>query len=138
MSNHALSSSKGAGALPHKVVIRNLPANLPESIFWSSAEPYLVTQEGSKPSYNWRDYHAGKLTKSKSKGNRSSTAYVNFESLEDLVTFHANYNNHVFQDKQGNLTQASVEFAPFQKTPKMCKPDPRQGTIEKGALAYPL
>jgi len=118
-------------SVPHKVIIRNLPAALPETVFWSSAEPFLQSHQGPKQPYDWRSYHQGKLGKSKAKGNRNSVAFVNFESLDDLVHFKG-YDGHVFQDKQGNLSQVSVEFAPFQKVPKACKPDARQGTIEKG------
>lgn len=33
----------------------------------------------------------------------------------------------------GNVAEALVEFAPFQRVPRHCKPDPKQGTIHDGA-----
>ena len=58
--NHSVAA---AGAAPHKVVIRSLPALLPEAVFWSSAEPFLVDATTSTPLYDWRTYCPGKVGK---------------------------------------------------------------------------
>ena len=47
-----------AAAEKLKIVVRRLPPNLPEDIFWQSVQPW-VTDETS----TWKKFHAGKTTK---------------------------------------------------------------------------
>ena len=148
-----MSSSKPSKetALPHKVVIRRLPAALPESIFWNTVDPYLVaiaaTLALEGPCYDWRDYHPGKLArKPQYASNQTSTlpsrpsfAVIHFKSLEALVEFRNIFDGHIFQDAKGKQDFARVEFAPFQKWPKQVdKPDPKANTIEQGEVSHHL
>lgn len=116
-----------AGAQRIKAVVRKLPPNLPEEIFWRSCELWVNDNTVKE-----RWYVKGAL-----KGTRLSTsslfsrAYIAFRSPEELATFSQNYDGHLFRDKQGNEFSAIVEFAPSQKLPLTNpKVDARQGTIE--------
>lgn len=53
------SSSAGGGA-PEKLktVIRRLPPNLPEEIFWQSVQPWVTEETAS-----WKQFHQGKMRK---------------------------------------------------------------------------
>lgn len=42
-------------ATKYKVVVRRLPPNLPEPIFWTSVEPWVTAE-----SVTWKSFHAGK------------------------------------------------------------------------------
>jgi len=50
-------------AAPHgnerlKTIVRRLPPNLPEEIFWQSVQPWVTDD-----SISWKVFHAGKLRK---------------------------------------------------------------------------
>lgn len=63
-----------------------------------------------------------------------SRAYINFESHDSVVTFKAAFDGHVFVGSKGNQYRCSVEYAPYQKTPKhTIKKDRKDGTIHSGA-----
>lgn len=67
------------------------------------------------------------------KGTTPARAYIYFKNERLAVEFQRMYHGHVFMDKNGNEGRAFVEFAPFQKVPRIQrKPDPKQGTIEEG------
>jgi len=110
-----------------KTVVRRLPPNLPEDIFWQSVQPWVTVETVS-----WKVYYQGKLKKRFNKENVNSRAYIAFKDEETLATFSREYDGHLFRDKAGNESIAVVEFAPFQKIPsEKKKVDSRLGTIEK-------
>ncbi|KAF8653644.1 hypothetical protein AX16_003796 [Volvariella volvacea WC 439] len=109
-----------------KVVVRRLPPNLPEEVFWQSVQPW-VTDE----TVTWKVYYPGKFKKRLNKENIPSRAYIAFKSDEMLAQFSREYDGHVFRDKAGNESQAVVEYAPYQKIPnERKKTDARNATIE--------
>ncbi|EJD05305.1 uncharacterized protein FOMMEDRAFT_165771 [Fomitiporia mediterranea MF3/22] len=127
-----------------KAVVRRLPPNLPEDVFWQSVQPW-VTDE----SVSWRTFYSGKVRKKYNKENTPSRAYIAFKTAEQLATFSQAYDGHIFRDKsgmtpnlsyhysyrqvKGNESVAIVEFAPSQKVPsEKRKLDPRMGTIDQG------
>ncbi|KAG2361050.1 Smg-4/UPF3 family-domain-containing protein [Suillus spraguei] len=121
-----------------KTVVRRLPPNLPEEIFWQSVQTWVTDD-----SVAWKVYHTGKLRKRANQENVSSRAYIAFKSEEVLATFSREYDGHLFRDKAGfrvifvagNESQAVVEFAPFQKIPsEKKKADARNATIDKASL----
>ncbi|KAF9078390.1 Smg-4/UPF3 family-domain-containing protein [Rhodocollybia butyracea] len=110
-----------------KIVVRKLPPNLPEEIFWQSVQTW-VTDETT----TWKIYYPGKFRSRVNKENIASRAYIVFKDEEQLALFSREYDGHLFRDKSGNESQAVVEFAPYQKVPpEKKKPDARNGTIEK-------
>ncbi|KAF8964760.1 Smg-4/UPF3 family-domain-containing protein [Flammula alnicola] len=110
-----------------KTVIRRLPPNLPERVFWQSVQPW-VTEDTAV----WRIYYPGKLRKKLNKENIPSRAYIAFKNEEQLALFSREYDGHTFRDKTGVESQAVVEFAPYPKVPsEKRKPDTRNATIEK-------
>ncbi|KAG1761120.1 Smg-4/UPF3 family-domain-containing protein [Suillus occidentalis] len=110
-----------------KTVVRRLPPNLPEEIFWQSVQTWVTDD-----SVTWKVYHAGKVRKRANQENVPSRAYIAFKNEEVLATFSREYDGHLFRDKGGNESQAVVEFAPFQKIPsEKKKADARNATIDK-------
>ncbi|KIL65246.1 hypothetical protein M378DRAFT_535188 [Amanita muscaria Koide BX008] len=110
-----------------KTVVRRLPANLPEDVFWQSVQEW-VTDE----TVLWKVFYPGKSKKRINKENIPSRAYIAFKNEELVAQFSKEYDGHVFRDKQGNESQAVVEFAPYQKiSPEKKKVDARNATIEK-------
>ncbi|KAL0946194.1 hypothetical protein HGRIS_012456 [Hohenbuehelia grisea] len=110
-----------------KTIVRRLPPNLPEEIFWQSVATWVSDETAV-----WRTYYQGKLRKKLNKENVSSRAYIAFKNEEHLLAFSRSYDGHIFRDKAGVESQAVVEFAPYQKIPpEKRKVDARLGTIEK-------
>ncbi|TDL28001.1 hypothetical protein BD410DRAFT_781944 [Rickenella mellea] len=110
-----------------KTVVRRLPPNLPEEIFWHSVQEW-VTDE----TVTWKVFRPGKMRKKFYKENIPSRAYIAFKSEELLAAFGQAYDGHLFRDKAGNESYAIVEFAPCQKIPsEKKKVDPRNATIEQ-------
>ncbi|KAF8803356.1 hypothetical protein BYT27DRAFT_7051397, partial [Phlegmacium glaucopus] len=110
-----------------KTVVRRLPPNLPEEIFWQSVQPWV-----SEDTTVWKIYYPGKLRKRANKENIPSRAYIGFKAKEQLALFSREYDGHLFRDKTGAEFQAVVEFAPYPKIPsEKRKPDNRNATIEK-------
>ncbi|KAI6104926.1 Smg-4/UPF3 family-domain-containing protein [Pisolithus croceorrhizus] len=110
-----------------KTVVRRLPHNLPEEVFWQSVQAW-VTEETA----TWKMFCPGKLKKRINKESVPSRAYIAFKNEEVLATFSREYDGHTFRDKSGNESHAVVEFAPFQKVPvEKRKPDSRINTIDK-------
>jgi regulator of nonsense transcripts 3 len=145
--------STHAKANPHerlKTVVRRLPPNLPEDIFWQSVQNWV-----SEETATWKVYHQGKLRKKYTfpsnastlvlthswrlnKENVHSRAYIAFKNEQLVATFSREYDGHIFRDKagayvchsvqfvistcvQGNESQAVVEFASYQKVPPLDK-----------------
>ncbi|KAG9035305.1 hypothetical protein FRB95_011600 [Tulasnella sp. JGI-2019a] len=124
-SKDSRQSSLLGGEARLKVIVRGLPPNLPEAIFWQSVSTW-VTDETT----TWRSFCPGKLRKGLNKENVPSRAYISFKSADKLTEFNRAYDGHLFRDKAGNESEAVVEFAPFQKVPpEKKKNDPRAGTI---------
>lgn len=45
----------------------------------------------------------------------------------------ASFDGHAFINEKGQQYRCSVEYAPYQKAPKVVlKKDPREGTLDKG------
>ncbi|KAJ7079765.1 Smg-4/UPF3 family-domain-containing protein [Mycena belliarum] len=110
-----------------KTVVRRLPPNLPEPIFWQSVQSWV-----SDETVTWKAFYPGKLRKRLNKENVPSRAYIAFKTEEQLAQFSREYDGHLFRDKAGNESYAVVEFAPYQKVPpEKKKADARSGTIEK-------
>jgi len=110
-----------------KTVVRRLPPNLPEAVFWQSVEAWVTDQTVA-----WKTYYRGKFRKRLNKENIPSRAYIAFKTEEQLTQFGKEYDGHLFRDKAGNESYAIVEFAPYQKVPsEKKKPDARNATIEK-------
>ncbi|KAK2463323.1 hypothetical protein APHAL10511_004634 [Amanita phalloides] len=115
-----------AGTERLKTVVRRLPPNLPEGVFWQSVQQWV-----SDDSVTWKAFCPGKLKKKINKENIPSRAYIAFKNEELLAQFSRDYDGHVFRDKQGNESQAIVEFAPYQKIPvEKKKFDARNASIE--------
>ena len=108
-----------------KVVIRNLPPDLPEETFRET-----VDAAGFKGRYGWFDYVRGKA---KTKLTTPSVAYLSFVDEGSLFDFSGSFGGRRFAaDEDGKEYRAAVEYAPYQKVPRG-KPrrDRREGTIEK-------
>ncbi|KAF7965628.1 hypothetical protein HWV62_42619 [Athelia sp. TMB] len=110
-----------------KTVVRRLPPNLPEEVFWQSVQPWVTEETAS-----WKVYHPGKIRKRPNKESIPSRAYIAFRNEEQLATFSQAYDGHLFRDKAGNESIAVVEFAPYQKIPSdKKKADARCNTIDR-------
>ncbi|TRM66901.1 Smg-4/UPF3 family-domain-containing protein [Schizophyllum amplum] len=110
-----------------KIVVRRLPPNIPEGVFWESVQAWV-----SEETVTWRTFWPGKLRTRPDKENVPSRAYIVFKTVEQVAAFGREYDGHLFRDKAGNEFQAVVEFAPYQKVPSdKKKVDARAGTIEK-------
>ena len=49
----------------------------------------------------------------------------------------AKFDGHTFVNERGQQYQCSVEYAPYQKSPKIItKKDPREGTLDKGTIFF--
>ncbi|KAG8216154.1 Smg-4/UPF3 family-domain-containing protein [Butyriboletus roseoflavus] len=116
------------GAERLKTVVRRLPPNLPEEIFWQSVQAWVTDD-----TITWKSYCPGKLrTKRVDKEGISSRAYIAFKNEEQVAAFSREYDGHLFRDKAGNESHAVVEFAPFQKVPtEKKKADARNNTIDQ-------
>ncbi|GAA5954358.1 hypothetical protein JCM3765_004433 [Sporobolomyces pararoseus] len=127
-----------------KAIVRRLPPDLPPAVFWKTVEPWIQRQpavEGGHEAQDnkendtveWSEFKQGIVRKpGKDKDSVYSRAYITFKTPEALIAFHRGYDGWTFKDKTGNMSQAVVEFAPYQKMPTApSKPDPRQGTIDQ-------
>ncbi|KAF8893014.1 Smg-4/UPF3 family-domain-containing protein [Infundibulicybe gibba] len=125
-----------------KTVVRRLPPNLPEDVFWKSVEPWV-----SEETVSWKIYYKGKFRSRwvyspphagismaysrLNKENMPSRAYIAFKNPEQIAVFSQSYDGHMFRDKAGNESYAVVEYAPYQKVPmEKKKADARNATIE--------
>ena len=67
------------------------------------------------------------------KGQRPSRAYLYMNDPLLVYDFRAAFDGHSFVNERGVQFRCSVEFAPYQKAPKVItKKDPREGTLDKG------
>ena len=129
-SKRANKAGNSGGPIKDKVkaVIRRLPPNLPEDVFWQSVQQWVTDD-----AVLWKAFYPGKVRKAYNKLSTPSRAYVAFKTGEQLLAFSQAYDGHTFRDKAGQETHAVVEFAPCQKVPNEKKKiDTRIGTIEQG------
>ncbi|KAF9959204.1 hypothetical protein BGZ70_008934 [Mortierella alpina] len=116
------------GQAKTKIVVRRLPANLPEHVFLDTIKNLVPEQSIDRPT----TWVSGKVSKNPVKGNTFARAYIYFKSEKLAAEFRKAYHGHLFVDRNGNEGRAYVEFAPFQKIPReQRKPDAKQGTIEE-------
>ncbi|UZJ56681.1 hypothetical protein CBS101457_006001 [Exobasidium rhododendri] len=145
------------GKIKLRVVVRRLPPNVPEAVFWKAISPWArvpssllkdekstVEVDDTKVNVEHAVFIPGKLKDGSRRGvnaetgvspHISSRAYIRFKTIEALIDFHRGFDGHLFKDSKGNEYTALVEFAPFQRTPnelaKRRKADPFVGTIEE-------
>ncbi|KAE9406525.1 hypothetical protein BT96DRAFT_810658 [Gymnopus androsaceus JB14] len=79
-----------------KTVVRKLPPNLPEEIFWQSVQTWV-----SDETVTWKVYYPGKFRSRLNKENIPSRAYIAFKNEEQLALFSRDYDGHLFRDKSG-------------------------------------
>ncbi|KTW30180.1 hypothetical protein T552_00657 [Pneumocystis carinii B80] len=110
-----------------KVVVRYLPSSLSEEEFKNSIKE-CISEE-----IEWFTFLPGKISTNRSKNDRYGRAYIKFKSLETLIGFYKSINRHVFSEEKNKEQKVLVEFAPFQKIPRLEKQkhDVRQGTIDE-------
>lgn len=150
------------GKIRLKTVIRRLPPNVPEAVFWKAVSPWVIRPssmiseaseniDDSKANIDYGYFVQGKLKDSSRRrvsadagisSHVFSRAYLHFTTIEALIAFHRGFDGHLFKDAKGNEHIAIVEFAPFQRTPldlvKKRKADQKEGTIEEGKLRKDL
>lgn len=152
------SPSAAKGQFKSKVVIRRLPPNLPEEVFWKAVSPWVrdaadcalliapppggTEGEASTsiphavPTVDYKSFHSGKVKLDANKQNKHARAYVRFLDPTALVEFHKAFDGHIFRDSKGKESVTIVEFAPYQRVhtnSRGRKKDPKQGNIEKDA-----
>ncbi|KAF8273587.1 Smg-4/UPF3 family-domain-containing protein [Lactarius quietus] len=119
--------AKASGSERLKIIVRRLPPNLPEQIFWQSVQPWVTDD-----TVLWKEFYPGKSRKRQNKEDVHSRAYIAFKTEEYVAKFSSDYDGHIFKDKAGNESQAVVEFAPYQKLPlDKKKVDSRNATIDQ-------
>lgn len=119
--------TKASGTERLKIIVRRLPPNLPEQIFWQSVQPWVTDD-----TVLWKEFYPGKSRKRQNKEDVHSRAYIAFKTEEYVAKFSREYDGHIFKDKAGNESQAVVEFAPYQKLPlDKKKVDNRNATIDQ-------
>lgn len=111
-----------------KVVVRCLPPSLSEQTFRELTEKWLFQEQ-----IEWFSFYPGKVSSNRSKNDTYSRAYIKFKSLEALITFYKGFGGYLFKDEKGKEQRVLIEFAPFQKIPRLEKQkhDIRQGTIDE-------
>ncbi|KAF9297083.1 hypothetical protein BGZ88_011105 [Linnemannia elongata] len=124
----ARTKGPNRGQAKSKIVVRRLPANLPEHVFMESIKGLVPDSALDRPT----TWVAGKVSKNPVKANTFARAYIYFKNEKLALEFQKAYHGHTFVDRHGNEGKAHVEFAPFQKIPReQRKADTKQGTIEE-------
>ncbi|KAG0271830.1 hypothetical protein BGZ95_000309 [Linnemannia exigua] len=124
----ARTKGPSRGQAKSKIVVRRLPANLPEHVFLDSIKGLVPDSALDRPT----TWVAGKVSKNPVKANTFARAYIYFKNEKVALEFQKAYHGHTFVDRNGNEGKAHVEFAPFQKIPReQRKADTKQGTIEE-------
>ncbi|KAH9169544.1 hypothetical protein EDB89DRAFT_1984660 [Lactarius sanguifluus] len=107
---------KANGTERLKTIVRRLPPNLPEHIFWQSVQPWVTDD-----TVLWKEFYPGKSRKRQNKEDVHSRAYIAFKTEGYVAKFR-------------NESQVVVEFAPYQKLPlEKKKVDSRNATIDQVA-----
>lgn len=105
-----------------KVIVRRLPPNMSQEEFLNQVSPI--------PDYDYIYSVKGDISLGE---NAFTRVYINFVQIDDVYLFKEKFDNYVFLDEKGHEYSAVVEFAPFQKIPKLRKKpktDPKSGSIE--------
>ncbi|KAF8942623.1 hypothetical protein BGZ47_006298 [Haplosporangium gracile] len=124
----ARTKGPSRGQAKSKIVVRRLPANLPEHVFMDSIKGLVPDSALDRPT----TWVAGKVSKNPVKANTFARAYIYFKNEKLALEFQKTYHGHTFVDRHGNEGKAHVEFAPFQKIPReQRRADTKQGTIEE-------
>ncbi|KAG0299017.1 hypothetical protein BGZ96_000049 [Linnemannia gamsii] len=124
----ARTKGPNRGQAKSKIVVRRLPANLPEHVFLDSIKGLVLDSALDRPT----TWVPGKVSKNPVKANTFARAYIYFKNEKLALEFQKAYHGHTFLDRHGNEGKAHVEFAPFQKIPReQRKADTKQGTIEE-------
>ncbi|KAG0322385.1 hypothetical protein BGZ97_006999 [Linnemannia gamsii] len=124
----ARTKGPNRGQAKSKIIVRRLPANLPEHVFLDSIKGLVPDSALDRPT----TWVAGKVSKNPVKANTFARAYIYFKNEKLALEFQKAYHGHTFVDRHGNEGKAHVEFAPFQKIPReQRKADTKQGTIEE-------
>lgn len=122
------AGSAGGAAPPKlKIVVRRLPANIPEEVFWSSTAQWVNDETAG-----WKVFRKGKVAKSfvpsplapwschltyrmthlacRDKEPTQSRAYILFKSQAALLDFHRSYDGHLFRDKAGAPWRSHIDL----------------------------
>ena len=103
-----------------KVIVRHLPPKFTEEQFLELVDPLA--------SHNYFYVAAGDPKLGKFGYSR---AYINFEAVEDIISFRDKFDGYAVKDERSNVYRMIVEFAPFQRClRKKKKTDAKCGTIE--------
>jgi regulator of nonsense transcripts 3 len=116
------AQTKASGSERLKTVVRRLPPNLPEHIFWQSVQTWVTDD-----TVLWKEYYPGKVKKKLvpdtlvvnsvalsciiiahavsrlNKENVHSRAYIAFKTEEFVAKFSHEYDGHIFKDKAGQI-----------------------------------
>lgn len=98
---------------PLKVVVRRLPAHLPEAVFWRAVAPW-VRRAPEDANVSFAEYCPGKLPSAPHKRERTSTAYIRFTDPADVGAFIRGFDGHILRDRHGHEYTARVEIALYQ------------------------
>lgn len=115
-----------------KVVVRQLPAHLPEDVFWCAVSPWVKRgPDGANVSF--AEYIPGKPASAAHKRDQTSVAYVRFIDAADMTAFMRGFDGHILRDKHGRESVARVELALYQTvaTAAPARKDPLHATIEE-------
>nr|CAG4646185.1 EOG090X04G9 [Macrothrix elegans] len=100
--------SRSREKFPTKVIVRKLPPTMVEELFLEQISPI--------PDHDYFSYVIGE----KCTGVPTfSSAYINFLNHDDIFTFQEKFDGYIFVDRKGIEYQAIVEFATFQKIPRL-------------------
>ncbi|WFD34333.1 hypothetical protein MCUN1_001172 [Malassezia cuniculi] len=114
-----------------KVVVRQLPAHLPEEVFWRAVSPW-VRRGPDGANVNFTEYVPGKPASGAHKRDRMSVAYIRFSDAADVPGFIRGFDGHIMRDRNGHEYVARVEVALYQTVPAgaPAKNDALHATIE--------
>lgn len=116
-----------------KVVVRKIPAKLPEHVFVKSIRPWLphcryfyYRSPLASGGPEMLSSHTGNSSSSSSSSKvlsqqdkpEFSVAYLGFSNIDALLEFYRAFNGWKFVSKTGHIDYAIVEYAPFQKIPR--------------------
>ena len=115
-----------------KAVVRRLPPNLPENVFWQSVQSWVTDD-----TVTWKIYCPGKFRKRRVASNQSlqpvshdgrpllpfrrlnkenipSRAYIAFKRDDQLASFAREYDGHLFRDKAGKRAISISRYSKVQ------------------------
>lgn len=107
---------------PTKLIMRRLPPRL--------TKEDLLDQLPNNLEYNYFNFIEPDWSLGK---HAYSRAYINFNNPRDVYEFKNTYDGYTFYDRKNNGCAAVVEFAPFQRIPKIRagrRKDEKSGTLQ--------